>query len=101
MSKKRISNARTDRLIYIVTLPIKKPGAYQLRMAVRDSTTRARRSANQFIEVPDIQEETADAVRIILSASRAQAAGTRTFRQGRKIMRSPARRFANSSIARP
>ena len=39
---------------YVVNVPITKPGAYQLRMAVRDATTESVGSANQFIEVPDL-----------------------------------------------
>jgi VWFA-related protein len=56
-------------LIYVVTLPIKKPGAYQLRMAVRDSTSTHVGSANQFIEVPDIKKKRLTLSGIILSAS--------------------------------
>jgi VWFA-related protein len=41
-------------LIYNMNVPIKKPGPYQLRIAVRDSTTSHVGSASQFIEVPDI-----------------------------------------------
>jgi VWFA-related protein len=39
---------------YVVNVPIAKPGAYQLRMAVRDASTEKVGSANQFIEVPDL-----------------------------------------------
>jgi VWFA-related protein len=43
-------------LIYTVTLPVKKPGAYQLRLAVRDAASGRVGSANQFIEVPDVRK---------------------------------------------
>ena len=39
---------------YIVTVPIKKPGAYQLRAALRDTATERVGTASQFIEVPDL-----------------------------------------------
>ncbi len=39
---------------YIITVPIKKAGAYQLRTALRDSATARVGSASQFIQVPDI-----------------------------------------------
>jgi VWFA-related protein len=42
--------------LYTVLVPIKKPGAYQLRVAVRDHTSEHIGSANQFIEVPDIKK---------------------------------------------
>ena len=56
-------------LIYVVTLPIKKPGAYQLRMAVRDSTNAHVGSANQFIEIPNVKKKLLTLSGIILSAS--------------------------------
>ncbi len=39
---------------YVVNVFIAKPGAYQLRMAVRDASTEKVGSASQFIEVPDL-----------------------------------------------
>ena len=41
-------------LVYTLNLPIKKPGAYQLRAAVRDATTERAGSAGEFVEVPDL-----------------------------------------------
>jgi VWFA-related protein len=46
-----------DGLVYNVTVPVKKPGAYQLRMSLRDSATERIGSANQFIEVPDLKKD--------------------------------------------
>jgi VWFA-related protein len=46
-----------DGLVYYVTVPVKKPGAYQLRMSLRDSATERIGSANQFIEVPDLKKD--------------------------------------------
>jgi len=43
--------------VYFFTLPIKKPGAYQLRTAIRDSQTGKVGSASQFIEVPNLKKE--------------------------------------------
>jgi VWFA-related protein len=39
-----------------IVLPLKKPGAYQLRTAVRDARTERIGSANQYIEVPDLNK---------------------------------------------
>src|SRR5205085_3944093 len=44
-------------LTYSFNVPIKKPGAYQFRMAVRDAATERIGSASQFIEVPDINKQ--------------------------------------------
>ncbi|HYX41029.1 MAG TPA: VWA domain-containing protein [Pyrinomonadaceae bacterium] len=40
--------------IYSYLVPIKKAGAYQLRIAVRDNASTRTGSASQFIEVPDM-----------------------------------------------
>lgn len=54
--------ALRDGLIYTLNVPIKKPGAYQLRMAVRDTASEQTGSASQFIEVPDLRKN-----RLVLS----------------------------------
>lgn len=46
--------AREQGLIYTLDVPVKKAGAYQLRLAVRDTGSSRNGSANQFVEVPDI-----------------------------------------------
>jgi VWFA-related protein len=44
--------------VYFFTFPVKKPGAYQLRVAVRDEQQAASLgSANQFIEVPNLKRQ--------------------------------------------
>ena len=48
--------------VYDFTVPIKKPGAYQLRVAIRDHGSDKVGSANQFIEVPDLKKD-----RLVLS----------------------------------
>jgi VWFA-related protein len=45
-----------DGFVYSLGIPIKKPGAYQLRMAIRDETTERIGSAMQFVEVPDLKK---------------------------------------------
>ena len=42
--------------VFVFTVPVKKPGAYQLRTALRDTTSERVGSATQFIEVPDIKK---------------------------------------------
>ncbi|MBD0369461.1 MAG: VWA domain-containing protein [Pyrinomonadaceae bacterium] len=42
--------------VFIITVPVKKPGAYQLRTALRDTASERVGSASQFIEVPDIKK---------------------------------------------
>jgi len=43
--------------VYDFIFPIKKPGAYQLRVALRDHGSDKVGSANQFIEVPDLKKK--------------------------------------------
>lgn len=43
-------------LVYNLSVPVKKAGAYQLRAALRDTVTERVGSASQFIEVPDLKK---------------------------------------------
>ena len=47
----------SEGLVNIYTFPVKKPGAYQLRLAIRDTATDKVGSANQFIEIPDLKKD--------------------------------------------
>lgn len=42
--------------VYYFTFPVKKAGAYQYRIAIRDTQTQKVGSANQFIEVPNLKK---------------------------------------------
>ena len=44
--------AKNRGILYSASIPMKAPGAYQLRVAVRDETTSAMGSTSQFVEVP-------------------------------------------------
>ena len=48
--------ARRDGITFGINLPVKKPGAFQLRIAIRDAPTGRVGSANQFIEVPNLNK---------------------------------------------
>jgi VWFA-related protein len=43
-------------LVYYVNVPLKKPGAYQMRVALRDAASERIGSASQFIEAPDLKK---------------------------------------------
>lgn len=53
-------------ILYYFTFPVKKPGAYQYRVAIRDGATERVGSANQFIEVPNLKKERLTVSGIIL-----------------------------------
>jgi VWFA-related protein len=46
-----------DGFVYSVSVPIKLPGAYQLRLALRDSSSGRLGSDSQFVEVPDARKK--------------------------------------------
>ena len=68
-----------DGLVYILNFPMKKSGPYQMRVAVRDSTSERTGSAMQFVEVPDLSRNRLALSGIILSnaaeADKASSAG--------------------------
>lgn len=58
-----------DGFVYFVTFPIKKPGAYQLRVALRDHDSQRVGSATQFVEVPDIKKNRLMLSSVVLSGT--------------------------------
>jgi VWFA-related protein len=46
--------AKKRGILYSASIPMKAPGAYQLRVAVRDENTSAMGSTSQFVEVPAV-----------------------------------------------
>jgi VWFA-related protein len=46
-----------DGFVYSFVFPIKNPGAYQMRVALRDQNSAKVGSANQFIEVPNLKKD--------------------------------------------
>lgn len=53
--------------IYNLTVPIKKPGAYQFRVALRDSATAKVGAASQFIEIPNLKKDRLTLSSIVLN----------------------------------
>jgi len=58
-----------DGLVYYVTVPVKKAGAYQLRISLRDTATKRIGSASQFIDVPDIKKNRLALSGLVLSGT--------------------------------
>jgi hypothetical protein len=57
MSDQEFQRVNKDGIVYYLTVPIKKPGAYQLRVSLRDTATERIGSASQFVEAPDIKKK--------------------------------------------
>lgn len=55
-------------IVYTVNVPIKKAGAYQLRVALRDDKSEKIGSASQFIDVPDLKKDRIALSGIVLSS---------------------------------
>ncbi len=55
-------------LVYHLTLPVEKPGAYQYRMAVRDAQANKVGSASQFIEIPNLKKRNHQLSGIVLDS---------------------------------
>ena len=53
---------KTHGVVYDFVFPVKKPGAYQLRVALHDKSSKKIGSANQFVEVPNLKKN-----RLVLS----------------------------------
>jgi len=101
--KEAFDIVRREGLVYTMRVPIKKPGAYQLRVAVRDAQAEKLGSASQFIEVPDIRKDRLALSGVFLTtaaavaqpgategkandeASQLRDAAVRRFRQGSKV----------------
>lgn len=54
-------------LVYRMNVAVKKPGAYQMRVVLRDTATQQVGSASQFIQVPDVNKGHLELGGILLS----------------------------------
>lgn len=74
MSETALNVVLKNGLSYTMDVPVKKPGAYQLRVAVRDGTTQRLGSASQFVQVPDLKKETLALSGIVVAEAKQDAA---------------------------
>src|SRR5690606_8219249 len=63
---------KSDGFVYNYTTPLKKAGAYQIRVAIRDTSNNKVGSANQFIEVPNLKKNDLTLSSIVLQNMPAQ-----------------------------
>lgn len=56
MPEEAHARALAQGLIYRIRVPLKRPGPYQLRIALRDSGSDRIGSASQFVDVPDVKK---------------------------------------------
>ena len=90
--------------VYFIDLPLKRPGGYQLRAALRDSATGRVGSAGQFVEVPDLKDGRLALSGLIVNGedARAGASGAASLsssEEGRAAETGPAvRRFRRGAL---
>ena len=66
VTKEGYEQVLRDGFVYYFAFPMKKAGAYQLRVAIRDVQSEKVGSASQFIEVPDIKKDKLNISGIVL-----------------------------------
>lgn len=60
-------------MVYGLNVPVGKPGAYQLRIAVRDAATGRIGSASQYIEVPNVSKDKLTLSSLVITGNKATA----------------------------
>ncbi|MEJ7711565.1 MAG: hypothetical protein WKF84_17295 [Pyrinomonadaceae bacterium] len=60
-----------DGLSFVLNIPVKQPGSYQLHLALRDTGSERAGAAGQYIEVPDLTKNRLVLSGIVLSGARA------------------------------
>ena len=88
--------------VYNFVFPIKKPGAYQMRVSLRDATSTKVGSASQFLDVPDLKKNNLTLSGIVLENLteadwKAQGAAEK---QTTAMMDTSLRRFKKGTILR-
>jgi hypothetical protein len=94
--------------VYNLPVSIKKPGAYQFRVALRDSGSEKVGSVSQFVEVPNIKKKNLAISKLILSDFTAEdwkkivsgQASEQTGNQEKIFLDTTRRRFNRGTILR-
>jgi hypothetical protein len=73
LTEKAYEEVLNKGLVSTLRVPVKKPGAYQMRVVVRDVTSQQLGSASQFIEVPDVKGGKLAISGIILAGAKSEA----------------------------
>jgi VWFA-related protein len=69
ISKDAYERVLKDGLMYVLDVPIKQAGAYQMRIAVRDTASGRIGAAGQYVEVPDLKKNLLTLSGIILNGT--------------------------------
>ncbi len=89
LEEQQYNDIRKTGLIYTVQHPIKKAGAYQIRVAVRDGGSALAGSASQFMQIPDLSKKRLTLSGLFMSA-KSQEIGSnsavRIFHPGQSVI---------------
>jgi VWFA-related protein len=78
LSEQEYQRALKDGLTYRLNVPVSRPGAYNMRVAVRDASTGRTGSAREFIVVPDLRKGPLSLSSVILAGVDPAQAGAVT-----------------------
>jgi len=79
-----VQRVLSEGVVYAINVNLQKPGAYQIRVAVRDQATGKIGSANQFLEIPDIHKRRLALTSLVLQdGDRPAGAGGQTESRSR------------------
>jgi VWFA-related protein len=76
VSEKGYRQIQQAGLLYNMVVPTKKPGGYQFRIAVRDTSSERTGSASQYVEVPDVKKGRLALSGIVVRSEAASLAAT-------------------------
>jgi VWFA-related protein len=89
-----LQEIREKGFVSTITVPIKKPGAYQMHVVMRDATTSRVGSASQFIEVPSLKKDRLTLSGILLQRLPPQSKGDKIATAQRQFQSDAQRDFA-------
>ncbi len=84
----RYEQVLRDGLIYTISMPIQKPGPYQVRVAVRDNDSERLGSDSQFVDIPEARASRLSVAGLIMQAINGVFRGgpaVRRFHPGEKL----------------
>jgi len=90
LTKEGAQEALRDGLAYTLRIPIRHPGAYQVRFAVRDRQSASVGSAGEYIEIPDMADGAFALSAIVLRTDDAADATGAAAASGAQLMLTPA-----------
>jgi VWFA-related protein len=77
----RYEQVLRDGLVYTISMPMQKPGPYQVRVAVRDDDTGAMGSDSQFVDIPEARTSRLSVAGLIMQGMTVEPGSRPAMRQ--------------------